>query len=172
MDLNLIRSLTASEQEKAGSPPSSAKPSPEPSTGKHSLEQQIGLTGYTTQELELLDQSLTEADLRLLRGLQLEGIHVPADLAAVVALADAEPFRFPDPLWVRVVYGFAAAYSRARLPREQLLRSLVPLYLGRTASFVLEADGSGADEVEQLIRALADEFVAQKPYLRERWRDS
>jgi hypothetical protein len=101
-----------------------------------------------------------------------ESALVPADLAAVVALADAEPFRFPDPLWVRVVYGFAAAYSRARLPREQLLRSLVPLYLGRTASFVLEADGSGADDVEQLIRALADEFVAQKPYLRERWRDS
>ncbi len=101
-----------------------------------------------------------------------ESALVPADLAAVVALADAEPFRFPDPLWVRVVYGFAAAYARARLPREQLLRSLVPLYLGRTASFVLEADGSGADEVEQLIRALADEFVAQKPYLRERWRDS
>jgi glycosyltransferase involved in cell wall biosynthesis len=101
-----------------------------------------------------------------------ESALVPADLAAVVALADAEPFRFPDPLWVRVVYGFAAAYARARLPRDQLLRSLVPLYLGRTASFVLEADGSGADEVEQLIRALADEFVAQKPYLRERWRDS
>ncbi|MFI4946501.1 MAG: glycosyltransferase, partial [Burkholderiales bacterium] len=73
-----------------------------------------------------------------------ESALVPADLAAVVALADAEPFRFPDPLWVRVVYGFAAAYARARLPREQLLRSLVPLYLGRTASFVLEADGSGA----------------------------
>ncbi|HEY8231666.1 MAG TPA: glycosyltransferase [Vicinamibacteria bacterium] len=96
----------------------------------------------------------------------------PADLAAVVALADAEPFHFPDPLWVRVVYGFAAAYARARLPREQLLRSLVPLYLGRTASFVLEADGSGAEEVERLIHALADEYVAQKPYLRERWRDS
>jgi hypothetical protein len=73
---------------------------------------------------------------------------------------------------VRVVYGFAAAYARTRLPREQLLRSLVPLYLGRTASFVLEADGSGAEEVEARIRALADEFVAQKPHLRERWQDS
>jgi hypothetical protein len=96
----------------------------------------------------------------------------PEDLAAVVALAEREPFQFPDALWVRVVYGFAAAYTRTRLPREQLLRSLVPLYLGRTASFVLEADGSGAEEVEARIRALADEFVAQKPHLRERWQDS
>jgi hypothetical protein len=55
----------------------------------------------------------------------------PSDLAAVVALPEAEPFRFPDPLWVRVVYGFAVAYARKTLPRDQLLRSLVPLYLER-----------------------------------------
>jgi hypothetical protein len=95
---------------------------------------------------------------------------LPSDLSEVVAVAAAEPFRFPDPLWVRVVYGFAAAYEHVRLPREQLLRSLVPLYLGRTASFVLETRTCGAEEVEQRIHALADEYVAQKPHLRERWR--
>jgi hypothetical protein len=95
---------------------------------------------------------------------------LPEDLQAVKAVADAEPLRFPDALWVRVVYGFAAAYEHARLPREQLLRSLVPLYLGRTGSFVLETAASGADEVEQRIQALAEEYVRQKPHLRERWR--
>jgi hypothetical protein len=94
---------------------------------------------------------------------------LPSDLAAVVALPEAEPFRFPDPLWVRVVYGFAVAYARRALPRDQLLRSLVPLYLGRTASFVLETAPFGAEEVERRIHALAEEFVAQKPHLRERW---
>ena len=101
-----------------------------------------------------------------------EAALLPEDLARVEAIAESEPFCFPDPLWVRVVYGFAAAYARKGLPREQLLRSLVPLYLGRTASFVLETAGSGPEEVESRIRALADEFVAQKPHLRERWRDS
>ncbi len=96
---------------------------------------------------------------------------LPQDLEAVAALAASDPFRFPDPLWVRVVYGFAAAYERTSLPREQLLRSLVPLYLGRTASFVLETATSGSDEVEGKIRRLADEFVAQKPHLCERWGD-
>jgi len=95
---------------------------------------------------------------------------LPEDLQAVKAVADAEPLRFPDALWVRVVYGFAAAYEHARLPREQLLRSLVPLYLGRTGSFVLETAASGADEVEQRIQTLAEEYVKQKPHLRERWR--
>ncbi len=94
------------------------------------------------------------------------------DLESVQAIAACEPFRFPDPLWVRVVYGFAAAYARKRLPREQLLRSLVPLYLGRTASFVLETAGSGPEEVESRIRVLAEEFVAQKPHLRKRWREA
>jgi glucosylglycerate synthase len=94
----------------------------------------------------------------------------PPELDAVVALAARENFCFPDPLWVRVVYGFAAAYEHKRLPREQLLRSLVPLYLGRTASFVLETRGSGADEVEERIQALAEQYVAQKPFLRDLWR--
>ncbi|HKZ31090.1 MAG TPA: glycosyltransferase [Vicinamibacteria bacterium] len=96
---------------------------------------------------------------------------LPEDLEAVTALGGAAPFRFPDPLWVRAVYGFAAAYEHKRLPREQLLRSLVPLYLGRTASFVLETAASGAEEVEQRISTLAEEYVAQKPHLRQRWRD-
>jgi glycosyltransferase involved in cell wall biosynthesis len=94
-----------------------------------------------------------------------------ATLSEVTALADLrdETFRFPDPLWVRVVYDFALAYRRRTLNREQLLRSLVPLYLGRTASFVLKNMDSGAEEVEESIRTLADEFVREKGYLRERW---
>jgi hypothetical protein len=84
--------------------------------------------------------------------------------------ADEESFRFPDPLWVRVVYDYALAYRRRALTREQLLRSLVPLYLGRTASFVMQNRESGSEEVEASIRTLADEFVREKGYLRERWR--
>ena len=89
---------------------------------------------------------------------------------AALAAADERGFRFPDPLWVRVVHDFAIAYRRRVLPREQLLRSLVPLYLGRTASFVLATAESGAEEVEAAIQALADEFVRQKADLCERWR--
>jgi glucosylglycerate synthase len=95
----------------------------------------------------------------------------PETLAEVVALAAApEPFRFPDAAWVKVVCDFAVAYHRRALPAEQLLRSLVPLYLGRTASFVLQTVTADSDEVEAVIRRLADEFVRGKGYLRERWK--
>jgi hypothetical protein len=86
-----------------------------------------------------------------------------------LATTDAQPFRFPDPLWVLVVYDFALAYHRRVLPGEQLLRSLVPLYLGRTASFVAEMADAHADDVEAAVRGLAAEFERQKGYLRERW---
>ncbi|MGH9333536.1 MAG: glycosyltransferase, partial [Vicinamibacteria bacterium] len=94
----------------------------------------------------------------------------PDTLAEIAILAETEaPLQIPDPLWVRIVYDFAIAYHRRALPREQLLQSLVPLYLGRTASFVLQTSTSSAGEVEEVIRGLADQFVRQKDYLRERW---
>ncbi len=90
------------------------------------------------------------------------------DVAALAAAGESA-FRFPDALWVRAVHDFAIAYRRRVLPRDQLLRSLVPLYLGRTAAFVIATVASDAAEVEAAIGALADEFVRQKPDLRARW---
>jgi glycosyltransferase involved in cell wall biosynthesis len=97
---------------------------------------------------------------------------LPAEtLAAILALArtDGSPFHFPDALWVRTVYDFAIAYHRRVLPGDQLLRSMVPLYLGRTASFVLQTAESGPEEVEAVIRDLAEEYVRQKGYLLQAW---
>jgi hypothetical protein len=100
-----------------------------------------------------------------------ESALAPENREQVAALSRAEStaFHFPDQLWVRVVYDVALAYHRRVMPGDQLLRSLVPLYLGRTASFVLQAADSGADEVEEAIRALADEFVRAKGYLVAGW---
>lgn len=91
--------------------------------------------------------------------------------AGVISAATPEDrrFHFPDPLWVRVVYDFAAAYERRVLPGDQLLASMVPLYLGRTASFVLQTEMSGPEEVEAVVQGLANEFLTQKGYLVQRW---
>ena len=97
---------------------------------------------------------------------------LPEDtLAEVVAVAEAEsrPFHFPGPTWVRVVYDFAVAYERRVLPPEQLLGSMVPLYLGRTASFVIQTAESGPDQVEAVVKGLADEYLRHKGYLVRRW---
>ncbi len=80
-----------------------------------------------------------------------------------------DDFHLPDGLWVRLIYEFAAAWQARVLDREHLLQSLVPLYLGRTASFVLEVRESSAVEVEQRIEQLCGVFEAEKPYLIQLW---
>ncbi|HEX9222102.1 MAG TPA: glycosyltransferase [Candidatus Acidoferrales bacterium] len=83
--------------------------------------------------------------------------------------APRDDFHFPDRLWVHLIYEFAASWHARKLDREHLLQSLVPLYLGRTASFVLETRESSAREVEQRIEQLCEVFEGEKPYLEELW---
>jgi hypothetical protein len=78
-------------------------------------------------------------------------------------------FRFQDGLWVRTVFEFAAAYHNSRMDRTHLLKSMTPLYLGRTASFVMETASSSAADVENRIELLCLEFENLKPYLVECW---
>jgi glycosyltransferase involved in cell wall biosynthesis len=80
-----------------------------------------------------------------------------------------EAFHFPSDLWVRIIYDFAIAYHKSTLHRDHLLKSMIPLYLGRLASFVKENRESSAKEVEGNIESLCETFEAMKPYLVEHW---
>jgi len=82
----------------------------------------------------------------------------------------AAGFRLDDGLWARIVYDFALGYRLRALPREHVLRSLVPLYLAWFASFVLEVRDRGDDEVERRLDQLGAAFETQKPYLISKWR--
>jgi hypothetical protein len=46
---------------------------------------------------------------------------------------------------------------------------MIPLYLGKVASFVKENMRSSANEVEEEIESLCKVFEEMKPYLVERW---
>jgi glucosylglycerate synthase len=99
-----------------------------------------------------------------------ELILTPETLAEVLALEDGGPLRFPDDLWARVVYDFALGHHYSVVHRDHLLRSLTPLYLGRTAAFVLGTRGTGAAATQTQLDAVATAFERQKPYLVEHWR--
>jgi hypothetical protein len=101
-----------------------------------------------------------------------EHVLAPDTLGDVLALdvPDAAAFRFPDDLWARVVYDFSLGYHYAVVHRDHLLRSLVPLYLGRTAAFVLETEPGDAAATEARLEAVSTAFERQKPYLVDRWR--
>ena len=85
-------------------------------------------------------------------------------------IQDPEDFRFPPALWVQTVYDFALAYHNQTLHREHMLKALTPLYLGRTASFVLETQHGDSSDVERTVETLCREFEASKSYLVEQWR--
>jgi glycosyltransferase involved in cell wall biosynthesis len=89
-------------------------------------------------------------------------------LESIGRLSD-ESFSFPQALWARIIYDFAAAYHKGSIHREHLLKSMIPLYLGRVASFVMENQESTAGEVETKIESLCRVFEEMKPYLIERW---
>ncbi|GAB1723545.1 MAG: glycosyl transferase family 2 [Nitrospira sp. CR1.1] len=93
-------------------------------------------------------------------------------LGQIIALdiQDPEEFRFPPSLWVQTVYDFSLAYHNQTLHREHMLKALTPLYLARTASFVLETQHGDSAEVDQTVESLCREFELSKSYLAEQWR--
>lgn len=96
----------------------------------------------------------------------------PETVAQILALGiqESDEFHFPENLWVQVVYEFALAYHDQVLNREHLLKSLTPLYLGQAASFVLDTQHGGTEQVEAAVESLCRRFEAMKPYLTDRWR--
>jgi hypothetical protein len=80
-----------------------------------------------------------------------------------------DDFHIPDEIWVRIIYGFAMAAHSQVMSKEHLLKSLTPLYIGRTASFVRETADSDANEVEEKIERLCGVFEKEKGALAESW---
>ncbi len=80
-----------------------------------------------------------------------------------------ESFSFPSDLWARIIYDFAVAYQNESIHREHLLKSMIPLYLGRIASFVKENQENDAGQVEARIESLCQTFEETKTYLLARW---
>jgi glucosylglycerate synthase len=98
----------------------------------------------------------------------------PETLSAICAIADDfagsdRSFRLSDEIWATAIMEFAVAYRNNPIDRSQLLRSLTPLYLGRVASFVLETEKAGSQEVEERIEQLCACFERLKPYLVALW---
>jgi hypothetical protein len=81
---------------------------------------------------------------------------------------DANDFRMPDSLWVRIVFDFLVAYRLRTINRGHLLGAFIPLYLAWVAGHInLAAAGTNP---ERHIEALATAFETDKPYLVSRWR--
>ncbi len=96
----------------------------------------------------------------------------PKTIIDLRKLAQAVPDRFhlDDQLWARIIYDFALAYRMRVMPRDHLLGSLTPLYLGWLASYAIDVHGLSPEAVDARVDQLAMGFELQKPYLVSRWR--
>lgn len=91
------------------------------------------------------------------------------ELDRIEKLPDRD-FRFPLALWTRIVYDFALACHKKKFPYEHLLKSLTPLYLGKTASFIMEVEDMDQDQAEAEIEKLCVEFEENKQHLVHNWK--
>jgi hypothetical protein len=91
----------------------------------------------------------------------------PSTLEMAEALAG---FHFPDDLWARVIYDLVIATRRGQVETSQMVAALVPIYFGRTGSFVVENRHMDTADAEERVERQAREFELLKPYLVDRWK--
>ena len=78
-------------------------------------------------------------------------------------------FAFPTDLWARVLFDMAVAYRDAIMDRDMMMDSLIPLYFGRTLSFVKKTKRMSIKQAEEAIEEDCITFEMTKPYLLKRW---
>ncbi len=79
-------------------------------------------------------------------------------------------FNFPTDLWARVLFDVAIAYRDGTLSRDTMMDSLIPLYFGRTLSFVKKTKRMSIKQAEEEIEEDCITFEMAKPYLLQRWK--
>ncbi|MCD6320615.1 MAG: glycosyltransferase [Candidatus Desulfofervidaceae bacterium] len=83
-----------------------------------------------------------------------------------------ERFEFPTELWIKILYDFAVAFKNKCVEEGLMLESLVPLYFGKTLSFVKKTERMSIQEAEELIEYECEAFEKIKPYLIQRWEET
>jgi hypothetical protein len=78
-------------------------------------------------------------------------------------------FAFPTDLWARVLFDMAIGYRDEICDRNLMMDSLIPLYFGRTFSFVKKTKRMSTKQAEESIEGDCATFEMTKPYLLKRW---
>jgi glycosyltransferase involved in cell wall biosynthesis len=79
-------------------------------------------------------------------------------------------FNFPTDLWARVLFDMAISYRDQVVDRDVMMDSLIPLYFGRTLSFVKKTRRMSIKQAEEAIEEDCATFEVAKPYLLKRWK--
>lgn len=86
-----------------------------------------------------------------------------------IAALDVNEFHYPADVWAKTVFEFAASYHKSVISRDHIVQALVPLYRGRTLTFLLEHRNGSGEDMENSVETVCGEFERLKPYLLEVW---
>jgi glycosyltransferase involved in cell wall biosynthesis len=119
--------------------------------------------------VERLHQNFLEGmkkDDELLRLLLSEDIYKKLNEIKTLSFTN---FEFPANLWAMILTHFAVAYKNTVTERTKIMEALIPLYFGRTCSFVLESGPMTTQQAEEMIENQCIIFERNKPYLLKKW---
>ncbi|MFZ0796415.1 MAG: hypothetical protein WAM98_01395, partial [Terriglobales bacterium] len=66
-----------------------------------------------------------------------------------IATLEVSEFNYPAEVWAKTVFEFAASYHKSVINRDHIVQALVPLYRGRTLSFLLENRDASGEDIEK-----------------------
>ncbi len=81
-------------------------------------------------------------------------------------------FNFPVDLWARLLFDIAVSYRDEIVDRDIMMESLIPLYFGKTLSFVKKTKRMSIAQAEEAIEEECMVFETAKPYLINRWKET
>jgi glycosyltransferase involved in cell wall biosynthesis len=84
---------------------------------------------------------------------------------------DTDRFDFPTNLWINVLIDFAVGYRDKAWKEDELLDSLIPIYLGKTLSYVKKTERMSIRESEEFIEEECVQFEASKSLLVQFWKE-
>ncbi len=79
-------------------------------------------------------------------------------------------FNFPTDLWARLLFDVAISYRDQVADTDLMMDSLIPLYFGKTLSFVRKTKRMSIKQAEETIEEDCMTFEMTKPYLIRRWK--
>lgn len=78
-------------------------------------------------------------------------------------------FNFPTDLWARLLFDVAVSFRDQVVDTDTMMDSLIPLYFGKTLSFVRKTRRMSIKQAEETIEEDCMTFEMTKPYLLKRW---
>jgi glycosyltransferase involved in cell wall biosynthesis len=81
----------------------------------------------------------------------------------------SDRFDFPTPLWINILIDYSIGYRDKVWQEDELLNSLIPLYLGKTLSYVRKTERMSIRESEEFIEEECVQFEATKSLMVQRW---